>query len=194
MSAKTLHSVLSFQSSAFSPQLEMQKAKEGFTLIELMVAISIIAILAAIGIVVYSRAQLLARDSRRKEDLRAVSTALTLFYTANGRYPASGGATCSYGGSSYCTSNSANPWIPELTIEYMKSMPKDPVSDSVNPWWTLGGYSYLRCTPNSYSLTAYLENIDDPAALKAQPYKFCTGADVDSFGGWSKSLYVITQM
>ncbi len=53
---------------------------KGFTLIELMVAISIIAVLSTIGMVAYSKVQLLGRDARRKQDLRAIAQALEIFY------------------------------------------------------------------------------------------------------------------
>lgn len=48
----------------------------GFTLIELMVAISIVAILSIVGIVVYTNVQKTARDSRRSQDLNSIANAL----------------------------------------------------------------------------------------------------------------------
>ena len=52
------------------------KYSNGFTLIELMVAIAIVAILAVVGLVVYSNLQRQARDARRTQDLSAVANAL----------------------------------------------------------------------------------------------------------------------
>lgn len=51
-------------------------AKKGFTLIELMVAISIVAILATVGLVVFSNTQIQARNSRRTQDIAAIAGAL----------------------------------------------------------------------------------------------------------------------
>lgn len=48
----------------------------GFTLIELMVTIAIIAVLATIGVTIYSIAQKNARDARRKGDVDAITNAL----------------------------------------------------------------------------------------------------------------------
>lgn len=52
--------------------------KRGFTLVELMVVISIISILSVIGIVLYSNAQKSARDTKRKADINAIVTAMEL--------------------------------------------------------------------------------------------------------------------
>lgn len=48
----------------------------GFTLIELMVAIAIVAILSMIGLVVFNYAQGGGRDAKRKSDLQAIAQAL----------------------------------------------------------------------------------------------------------------------
>ncbi|HLC87588.1 MAG TPA: type II secretion system protein [Patescibacteria group bacterium] len=67
----------------------MYRNKRGFTLIELMVAISIVAILAVIGYTLLTTAQANARDSRRKQDIDAIATALELqFDGPKGTYPA----------------------------------------------------------------------------------------------------------
>lgn len=49
--------------------------QKGFTLVEIMVAITIIAVLAAVGIVVFGGVQKQARDSKRSQDLDALATA-----------------------------------------------------------------------------------------------------------------------
>lgn len=48
----------------------------GFTLVELLVVISIIAILAVVGITVFSGVQKSARDAKRKADINAIANAL----------------------------------------------------------------------------------------------------------------------
>lgn len=50
--------------------------EKGFTLIELMVAIAIVAILAVVGLVVYGDVQKKARDARRTQDIRAIAEAM----------------------------------------------------------------------------------------------------------------------
>lgn len=61
---------------------------EGFTLIELMVAISIVAILATIGFTILQTAQASSRDAKRRGDLDAISQALETNWSATvSQYP-----------------------------------------------------------------------------------------------------------
>lgn len=52
------------------------KNTKGFTLVELMIAVTIIAVLAVIGVTVYGGVQKSARNSRRQADIEAISKAL----------------------------------------------------------------------------------------------------------------------
>ena len=61
--------------------------KKAFTLIELLIVISIIGILLSITSFSYLTAQKKGRDSRRRQDLKAIQTALEQYYTENGVYP-----------------------------------------------------------------------------------------------------------
>lgn len=70
----------------------LRKNKTGFTLIELMVVILIIAILGAMGLVAYTQANRSARDGKRKSDIEMVRQALLLDKQedANGAYLTAG--------------------------------------------------------------------------------------------------------
>ena len=59
----------------------------GFTLVELLVVITIIALLATVGLVSYSSATKNARDARRLSDLERVRQALVLRRSDKGSYP-----------------------------------------------------------------------------------------------------------
>ncbi|MCL5784708.1 MAG: prepilin-type N-terminal cleavage/methylation domain-containing protein [Patescibacteria group bacterium] len=56
---------------------------EGFTLIELLVVIAIIAILSVVGIALFTSTQQKARDSKRIQDIIAMSKAMEVNYQNN---------------------------------------------------------------------------------------------------------------
>lgn len=60
----------------------------GFTLLELLVTISIIGILMALATVSFTTAQKNGRDSRRRADVENVRKALEQYYALNTQYPA----------------------------------------------------------------------------------------------------------
>lgn len=61
--------------------------RKAFTLIELMVVISVIAILATIALFGFGRAQSAARDVSRAQIMNGIQGALTRYYGDKGRYP-----------------------------------------------------------------------------------------------------------
>ena len=76
----------------------MKKNKFGYTLFELLVSISIIAVLVAVATASYSGAQKKARDSRRIEDLNSIQKAAEMYYSQKGYvYPANTGDFTSSG-------------------------------------------------------------------------------------------------
>jgi prepilin-type N-terminal cleavage/methylation domain-containing protein len=62
-------------------------ADRGFTLIELLIVVAIIAILAAIAVPNFLEAQMRAKASRAKSDLRAEATGLEAYCVDNNTYP-----------------------------------------------------------------------------------------------------------
>lgn len=71
--------------------------KAGFTLIEILVSATIIAVLTAIGLVSFSIANRNARDAKRKADLEQVRAALEIYRSDNTSYPASANFTTMIG-------------------------------------------------------------------------------------------------
>lgn len=61
--------------------------RRGFTLIEMLIVVAIIGILASIVLLGVGPTRARARDARRVSDLRAVQTALELYFSKNGVYP-----------------------------------------------------------------------------------------------------------
>lgn len=175
--------------------------KRGFTLIELMIAMTILAVVSAIGYTSYSNAQIAARDFRRKDDLRKIQVALELYQQKNGRYPCSDDSIATW-----LTSSANGFWITDALVcsgsasarldsTYINQMPQDPSGYTGNPATTnnVFGYVYrsdsalsgLSPCPTSptggkyYFLVAALENTADPDRNGATPkYTDCTGAAI----------------
>lgn len=63
------------------------KNRRGFTLIELMIVVSIIGILAAIAVPNYKWGLIKAREAVLRENLYAMRSALDQFYADQGKYP-----------------------------------------------------------------------------------------------------------
>ena len=61
--------------------------EKGFTLIELLIVVAIIAILAAIAVPNFLEAQVRAKVSRAKADMRSIATALESYVVDNNQFP-----------------------------------------------------------------------------------------------------------
>jgi type IV pilus assembly protein PilA len=87
--------------------MRLHSKSKGFTLVEIMIVVAIIALLAAIAIPNLLRAKMSANDALAKSTLRAISTASESYATANtGNYPGDEtsltSATPAYLNKSYC--------------------------------------------------------------------------------------------
>lgn len=67
--------------------LYMKNKTNGFTLIELMVVISVIGLLASVILISLNSARAKARDTKRMSDIRQMQTVLELYYDKYGTYP-----------------------------------------------------------------------------------------------------------
>ncbi|MBI2019141.1 type II secretion system protein [Candidatus Daviesbacteria bacterium] len=85
---------------------------KGFTLVELLVVISVIAVLSVIGITIFSGTQKTARDSRRRADVDALSKAVEAHYNSSK--------------DQYCTANAGTYCAPVAAWFASGSLPKDP--------------------------------------------------------------------
>ena len=130
----------------------------GFSLIELLVVMSIIAILIASLSFSWQNAQQKGRDGKRKSDLKAIQQSLEAYFQTNGKYPDSSN------GQIKC--NIITPldddeiaWGDTFNCDYvvyMQQLPKDPAYQAT------AGYFYSQgTTPLQYTLSAQIENSKD---------------------------------
>jgi general secretion pathway protein G len=86
----------------------------GFTLVELLVVLSIIALLLTLALPRYFTSLERAKEATLKHDLNTVRDSLDKYFADNGKYPSS---------------------IDDLVDhKYLNKYPLDPITDSTNTW------------------------------------------------------------
>ncbi len=139
----------------------------GFTLVELLVAISIIGI--SFGVIISSATgiQKSGRDTQRQSDLRLIQSALQHYYADQSFFPTSDstapGVTNLNSGSTTLTSSIGNPSPPSSIKTYINTLPKDPSSGANYV------YKALPITPCDNSATlcqkfCLYANLENPPA------------------------------
>jgi general secretion pathway protein G len=97
-------------------------SKKGFTLIEILVAATIIVMLAAGAMTAYSSINKKSRDSRRLSDVEQMRSALEMYRADNGSYPiVASGAYIYASGSFNSTLSTAL-----VTPGYLPKLPREP--------------------------------------------------------------------
>src|SRR5690349_14633643 len=104
-------------------------SRRGFTLIELMVVIGIIALLSTIVLVTLNVARAKTRDISRIRELKEMETALAIYYSKYLTYPITNGAN--HGWVNECDAGVAFV-IPELVTEKLFAGVHDPIA--CNHW------------------------------------------------------------
>lgn len=95
-------------------------SKRGFTLVELMIVITVIAILATIAVVSFTRVQKQARDTKRKAEIKSLQTALQAYFTEKQHYPNTAPVTPG-------TAQVASVALTGLAPDYIPSIPTGPL-------------------------------------------------------------------
>ena len=94
-----------------------ERSQKGFTLIELLIVITLITILATMGIVQYRNSIQSTREAILHTDLFRMRDAIDQYYADKAKYPASLDALVSDG--------------------YMRKIPEDPITKSAETWQTV---------------------------------------------------------
>jgi general secretion pathway protein G len=89
----------------------------GFTLIELLIVITLISLLATMGVVQYKNSVQSTREAILRTDLFRMRDAIDQYYADKTKYPASLEALVSDG--------------------YMRKIPEDPITQSADTWQTV---------------------------------------------------------
>ncbi|OGV93640.1 hypothetical protein A3B57_02605 [Microgenomates group bacterium RIFCSPLOWO2_01_FULL_47_10] len=132
-----------------------QSKANGFTLIELIIVISIIGIMAGLLLPNFMASRTRARDSAKKADLRSVKQALQMYNGDKNIYPAAGAANldivgCGATGATACNMRSnPTPAFQAGSTVFMKKFP------------SITFYYYTNGTFNDFVLRTTLENPSD---------------------------------
>jgi general secretion pathway protein G len=123
--------------------------QRGWTLIELVIVMSIITILAALAMTVHRNSVILAREATLKEDLFRMRDAIDQYYADKGKYPADLTTLVSDG--------------------YLREVPVDPMTNSRDSWQTVPAES----DPSNPSAQPGIFNVKSGAegtSLQGQTY------------------------
>jgi type II secretion system protein G len=126
----------------------MQAENErGFTLIEMMIVVAIIAILVAILVPNFMRARAQAQTAACEANLKEIATALELYQTDHEAYPDTPGAT--------------NATASDVNLgQYLRQTPIDPVNPTGYYQYQVANYS-----SGNASYTIICPGTHDPATL-----------------------------
>lgn len=140
------------KSNLLKKQSGFTPIKSGFTLLEILVTISIIVLILSLSIVSYNQVFITSRDSTRKSDIQIISNALEQYNSNKGSYPNSTANLSPYlnpvpkdpktkgsyiyiASPSACLVSNENPPVPPCTSYILKTtLEKNAETYSVNPY------------------------------------------------------------
>ena len=125
------------------------KSQRGFTLIELLIVVTLVIVLAGIGLSTYSTSVNRAKEAVLRENLRMVRGSIDQFYADKGTYP---------------------PELSSLVSEgYLRQIPKDPFTESSDTWQIVMSEPDPS-NPNSAPGVFDVKSGSDGVSLDGTPY------------------------
>ena len=143
----------------------MKNNLRGFTLVELMVAITIIAILTAVLSANFSDARAQSRDKARMTSLKELQLAVELYKAQNDSYPTAG---CGVSDSDFA-GESCGEYISGLVPDFIPELPNDPSGAEEGK-----GFQY-RSNGNSYKILVN-ETVELDTVTEGDEYARCPSA------------------
>lgn len=117
----------------------VRNKQSGFTIVELLIVIVVIAILAAVTIMAFTGLQKRARDTDRLADVQAINKALLQYHALYGTYP---DETPTSASSTELSTDTPGTFLEELKNKgLMQEVPIDPTNDATY------NYTYYFYTP-----------------------------------------------
>lgn len=171
------------------------KSRSGFTLVELLIVIVVIAILAAISVVAYNGIQDRANDTRMRAGVAQIEKAIMMWHTETGQQPVGGWSSSVAIGSGTNCSNGNGGWLASgtytcafedalrntglLPANFVRSLPGSPTSAGS------GAYSvmFYACGSNRYALSYHLRRptAEDSANMTQSESIGCQSAPRTSY-------------
>jgi len=136
--------------------MKINKKNKGFTLVELLIVISIMGILTVVGAASFKTVQLKSRDVRRKNDLGSISKALNMYYNDIGSFPH---GTPDINGMIKSVGIGFSAAVNGSITTYMVEMPRETTKG-------IEDYYYISTTGKSFKIFVNLENKEDSNCLK----------------------------
>jgi general secretion pathway protein G len=125
-----------------------KKNMQGFTLLEVLVSATIITVLTVIGVVSYGSVNKRSRDVKRKSDIEQIRSALEMYRSDNGGYPAVN--TSAFGNASALDAGG-------LVATYMPSVPADPQPSQYNYFYAATNFDATTSKYYGYCICGFLE-------------------------------------
>jgi prepilin-type N-terminal cleavage/methylation domain-containing protein len=138
------------------------KKFKGFTMIEILVVISIIGFLSAAAFYSFNIARSRSRDTKRVSDVSSLTKAFEIYFNEHNSYPDAGG-------DEQCVNSTSLAVLAMINANILKSNVEDPIwtnkPSDINNHEAQGASSnfcyYYYAEPSTYVLSYYLETNSD---------------------------------